>query len=64
MSAQHHRYLGALMPLMLAALKNAADYQLCAAAVGACGDLCRAVEGKMVPYCDPIMQALLEVRRW
>jgi hypothetical protein len=49
------------MPLLIAALKNAADYQLCAAAVGACGDLCRAVEAEMAAYCDPIMQALLEV---
>jgi hypothetical protein len=56
------RYLDALLPLLLAALKNAAgDYQLCAAAVGACGDLCRAVDLKMAPYCDPVVQALLEV---
>jgi importin subunit beta-1 len=54
------RYLEAFMPLLLAALKNAEDYQLCAAAVGACGDLCRAVEAKIMPYCDPVAEALLQ----
>ena len=26
------------------------------------GDLCRAVEGRVLPFCDAVVQCLLEVR--
>jgi len=34
--------------------------QVCAAAVGLMGDLCRALGVKVLPYCDETMVMLLE----
>ena len=34
--------------------------QVCLAAVGLVGDLCRALTNQIVPYCDEIMQILIE----
>lgn len=34
--------------------------QVCLAAVGLVCDLCRALQSNMLPYCDEIMQLLLE----
>lgn len=34
--------------------------QVCGAAVGLTGDICRALKGKVLPYCDEIMMLLLE----
>jgi len=34
--------------------------QVCAAAVGLMGDLCRALGVKVMPYCDETMVMLLE----
>lgn len=34
--------------------------QVCTAAVGLMGDLCRALGVKVVPYCDETMVMLLE----
>jgi importin subunit beta-1 len=48
------------MPLLLNGLKNCDEYQVCAAAVGCMGDLCRAVEAVVLPYCDAVVQCLLE----
>jgi importin subunit beta-1 len=53
------RYLEHLMPLLLHGMGNFAEHEVCAAAVGCCGDLCRAVEAKLLPYCDAIIQGLL-----
>jgi len=33
---------------------------VCGAAVGLTGDICRALKGKVLPYCDEIMMLLLE----
>ena len=34
--------------------------QVCAAAVGLTGDVCRALKNKVLPYCDEIVMLLLE----
>lgn len=34
--------------------------QVCLAAVGLVCDLCRALQSNILPYCDEIMQLLLE----
>ena len=34
--------------------------QVCVVAVGLIGDLCRSLGGKMQPYCNDIMQLLVE----
>ncbi|KAL5551556.1 hypothetical protein UlMin_001732 [Ulmus minor] len=41
-------------------LQNFEDYQVCAVTVGVVGDLCRALEDKILPYCDGIMAQLLK----
>jgi len=41
-------------------LQNFEDYQVCAITVGVVGDICRALEDKILPYCDGIMTQLLK----
>lgn len=54
------RYLDAIMPFLIAGVQNSAEFQICSAAVGCIGDLCRSVESKVLPYCDTIVQCLLQ----
>ena len=39
---------------------TAQEWQVCVVTVGVLGDICRAVEDQIYPYCDPIMQTLLQ----
>ncbi|KAK4351001.1 hypothetical protein RND71_030314 [Anisodus tanguticus] len=41
-------------------LQNFEEYQVCAVTVGVVGDVCRALEDKILPYCDGIMTQLLK----
>jgi len=41
-------------------LQNFEEYQVCAITVGVVGDLCRALEDKVLPFCDGIMTQLLK----
>lgn len=41
-------------------LHNAQEHHVCTVAVGVVGDLTRALEAKMAPYCHQIMQQLLQ----
>ncbi|KAL8206069.1 hypothetical protein R6Q57_009620 [Mikania cordata] len=41
-------------------LQNFEEYQVCSISVGAVGDICRAMDDKMLPYCDNIMSLLLK----
>ncbi|GFP93669.1 importin subunit beta-1 [Phtheirospermum japonicum] len=41
-------------------LQNFEEYQVCAVTVGVVGDICRALEDKILPYCDGIMTLLLK----
>ena len=50
----------AFKPFLLVGLKNTAEYQVCHAAVGLMGDLCRALSSGISPFCDEIMTVLLE----
>ncbi|XP_025092780.1 importin subunit beta-1-like isoform X1 [Pomacea canaliculata] len=54
------KYLEAFKPYLLLGLKNYAEYQVCVAAVGLVGDLCRALGIKVLPYCNELMMMLLE----
>lgn len=54
------KYVEAFKPFLLIGLKNVAEYQVCHAAVGLVGDICRAMGGSIIPYCDEIMTVLLE----
>nr|CAB3260072.1 importin subunit beta-1-like [Phallusia mammillata] len=53
------KYADAFKEFLIAGLKNKAEYQVCIAAVGVVGDICRAVGRQVLPYCDEIMTELL-----
>ncbi|XP_013772921.1 importin subunit beta-1-like isoform X2 [Limulus polyphemus] len=57
---QFLKYMEAFRPFLALGLKNHAEYQVCTAAVGLTGDICRALGTKVFPYCDDIMTMLLE----
>ena len=54
------KYMEAFKPFLHVGLKNVTEYQVCHAAVGLVGDICRALSSKVVIYCDEIMEILLE----
>ncbi|GIY88829.1 importin subunit beta-1 [Caerostris extrusa] len=54
------KYMDAFMPYLAVGLKNHAEYQVCTAAVGLTGDICRSLSMKVLPYCDEIMTMLME----
>ncbi|GMH10207.1 hypothetical protein Nepgr_012048 [Nepenthes gracilis] len=41
-------------------LQNFEEYQVCSITVGVVGDICRAVDEKILPYCDGIVTLLLK----
>jgi importin subunit beta-1 len=54
------KYMDVFRPYLIVGLKNYAEYQVCSAAVGLIGDICRAIGIKVLPYCDELMTVLLE----
>jgi len=46
---------------LLLGLRNYEEYQVCTVAVGLVGDVCRALQRKIVPYCDEIVTILVEI---
>lgn len=59
--ANFTRYMTDLSPLMLQGLRNSAEYTVCARAVGMVGDIARALGRDLMPHCDGMMEALLEI---
>lgn len=53
-------YMDAFMPHLATGLQNWQETAVCRAAVGAVGDIARALEGNILQYCDIIVQKLLE----
>nr|XP_061829896.1 importin subunit beta-1 isoform X1 [Nerophis lumbriciformis] len=60
LGAEFQKYMEAFKPFLTIGLKNYAEYQVCLATVGMVSDLCRALSTNILPYCDEIMQLLLE----
>lgn len=54
------KYMQEFYRYMEMGLQNFEDYQVCAITVGVVGDVCRALEEKVLPYCDGIMTQLLK----
>lgn len=54
------KYMDAFKPYLYMGLKNHQEHQVCVAAVGLTGDICRAIKNNILPYCDEIMTLLLE----
>lgn len=53
------KYMDAFKPYLYMCLKNNQEYQVCCAAVGLTGDICRNLKAKVLPYCNDIMGMLL-----
>ncbi|XP_077212511.1 ARM repeat superfamily protein [Tasmannia lanceolata] len=54
------KYMQEFYPYLEMGLQNFEEYQVCAITVGVVGDLCRALEDKILPFCDGIMTQLLK----
>jgi len=53
------KYMDAFKPYLLIGLRNTAEYQVCYAAVGLVGDICRALVTRILQWSDEIMEVLL-----
>ncbi|XP_047333242.1 importin subunit beta-1-like [Impatiens glandulifera] len=60
MSSDFAKYMPEFHKYLEIGLQNFEDYQVCAITVGVVGDVCRAIEDKILPYCDGIMTQLLK----
>lgn len=54
------KYMPNFINFLLMGLRDIEDYQVCAITVGVVGDVCRALEGDVMTYCDQIMLELLK----
>merc|ERR1719201_1222852 len=58
--AGFEKYMMHFRPFLSLGLSNYEEHQVCQVAVGVVGDICRALEVKLLPYCDEILQLLLK----
>ncbi|KAG0584195.1 hypothetical protein M758_3G191900 [Ceratodon purpureus] len=54
------KYMSEFYRYLEMGLQNFEEYQVCAVTVGVVGDICRALDEKVLPYCDGIMTQLLK----
>lgn len=54
------KYMSEFYKYLEMGLQNFEEYQVCAISVGVVGDICRALDEKILPYCDGIMTHLLK----
>ncbi|KAL5719053.1 Importin subunit beta-1 [Ranunculus cassubicifolius] len=54
------KYMPEFYKYLETGLQNFEEYQVCAITVGVVGDICRALEDKILPYCDGIMTQFLK----
>lgn len=57
---QFDKYMSEFYKYLEMGLTNYEEYQVCSISVGVVGDICRALDEKILPYCDPIMTLLLK----
>jgi len=53
------KYMQYFRPFLSLGLSNVDEHQVCSIAVGVVGDVCRALEEGIIPFCDEIVQLLL-----
>lgn len=53
------KYMPHFRPFLSLGLSNYQEHQVCAVAIGVVGDICRALEAKVLPYCDEVVHLLL-----
>ncbi|GMP93269.1 hypothetical protein CsSME_00043175 [Camellia sinensis var. sinensis] len=49
------KYMSEFYKYLEMGLQNFEEYQVCAISVGVVGDICRALDEKILPFCDGIM---------
>lgn len=54
------KYMQEFYKFLEMGLQNFEEYQVCSISVGVVGDICRALDDKILPYCDGIMTLLLK----
>lgn len=54
------KYLPEFFKYLEMGLQNFEEYQVCAITVGVVGDICRAIDNKILPCCDGIMNLLIK----
>jgi len=54
------KYVEAFKPFLFLGLRNISEHQVCLAAVGVIGDICRGIGKQILPHCNELMQVLLE----
>lgn len=59
-SSDFGKYMQEFYKYLEMGLQNFEEYQVCAVTVGVVGDICRALDDKVLPYCDGIMTQLLK----
>ncbi|GAB4834003.1 Importin subunit beta-1 [Ancistrocladus abbreviatus] len=57
---EFERYMPDFYKYLEMGLQNFEEYQVCSITVGVVGDICRAIDDKILPYCDGIMSLLLK----
>lgn len=60
MEGDFEKYMSVFRPYLLMGLRNHEEYTVCTVSVGVVGDISRAIQRKIVPYCDDIITILLE----
>ncbi|KAF5193378.1 Importin subunit beta-1 [Thalictrum thalictroides] len=58
--AEFGKYMPEFFKYLEMGLQNFEEYQVCSISVGVVGDICRALDDKVQPYCDGIMTYLLK----
>ncbi|XP_072985514.1 importin subunit beta-1-like [Typha latifolia] len=58
--AEFAKYMSEFYKYLEMGLQNFEEYQVCSISVGVIGDICRALDEKVLPFCDGIMSALLK----
>ncbi|XP_076905507.1 importin subunit beta-1-like [Bidens hawaiensis] len=57
---EFEKYMSEFYKYLEKGLQNFEEYQVCSISVGVVGDICRALDDKILPYCDNIMTLLLK----
>ncbi|KAK9054920.1 hypothetical protein SSX86_025999 [Deinandra increscens subsp. villosa] len=57
---EFEKYMPEFYKYLEMGLQNFDEYQVCSISVGVVGDICRALDDKMLPFCDNIMSLLLK----
>ncbi|CAD5322468.1 Armadillo-type fold [Arabidopsis suecica] len=58
--AEFVKYMPELFKYLQMGLQNFEEYQVCSITVGVLGDICRALDEKILPFCDQIMGLLIQ----